>query len=630
MITFEENYIFRNNRSITSNEGIALTESVANAWDAGAHNVFITIPNKENGQIIIEDDGTGMSDDEFKSRWMTLNYDRQKRQGKWAVFPDGDKTKRIAYGRNGVGRHGMLCFANSYKVETWKDGIKNTFEIAVSNGEAPFEITSQKSVPQNGHGTRISAFVERHLPNIEQMTDVLSARFLYDPNFTVMINSQKIELSEHKGLELNKEIQITNSTKAKLMIVDSTQTASKSLQHGVAFWVAGRLVGKPSWSYGGTTFLDGRLKPAKRYTVIVQSDDLINEVLPDWTGFIESHFMSSVYSAVKNEVDEFMKSIMVEQIRELRQEVINDSLDDLEELSLTGKRDISVFLENVTEQNPIISQEFLKAAVDALIITEKTKNGASLLSQLSQLSAEKIDTLSELLTTWDINDIASVLNEIDKRILVIEAIEKLYRDPKTDELHVLHPLVLNARWLFGAEFDSPMFVSNSALSTVIKTLFKDDDYDLSMITNPRKRPDIVCLKTSSLSAVCTERMDQDSKLIKPDQILIVELKRGGFPINYDEVTQAENYVRQIRKSGCLHKAAEIDAFVVGGEIGDIDTEKTVSSGRIHIVTYGHLVDTASQKLFRLREQLKNHYDSLGKESIVEKALGKGYQEKIKV
>ena len=175
--------------------------------------------------------------------------------------------------------------------------------------------------------------------------------------------------------------------------------------------------------------------------------------------------MSSVYSTVKNEVDEFMKSIMAEQIQELKQDVINESLDDLDELSLTGKRDVSNFLENVTERNPIISKEFLKAAVDALIITEKTKNGSVLLSQLSQLSAEKIDTLSDLLTTWDVNDIASVLNEIDKRILVIEAIERLYRNP-----NVLHPLVLNARWLFGAEFDSPMFVSNSTLSTVIKKI----------------------------------------------------------------------------------------------------------------------------------------------------------------
>ncbi len=81
-IYFEENYIFRNNRSITSNNDIALTEFVANAWDAGAHNVSITIPYEEHEEIIVEDDGTGMTDEEFHSRWMTLNYDRQKRQGK--------------------------------------------------------------------------------------------------------------------------------------------------------------------------------------------------------------------------------------------------------------------------------------------------------------------------------------------------------------------------------------------------------------------------------------------------------------------------------------------------------------------------------------------------------------------
>ena len=40
-IKFEEGYIFKNNRNITSSPDIALTELVANAWDAGALNVEI-------------------------------------------------------------------------------------------------------------------------------------------------------------------------------------------------------------------------------------------------------------------------------------------------------------------------------------------------------------------------------------------------------------------------------------------------------------------------------------------------------------------------------------------------------------------------------------------------------------
>lgn len=71
------------------------------------------------------------------------------------------------------------------------------------------------------------------------------------------------------------------------------------------------------------------------------------------------------------------------------------------------------------------------------------------------------------------------------------------------------------------------------------------------------------------------------------------------------------------------------AFVVGATIGDIDTERKVDSGAIHIVTYGQLVETASQKLFRLRERLEKHYADIGCKSLVERALEDHRQLSIK-
>lgn len=79
----------------------------------------------------------------------------------------------------------------------------------------------------------------------------------------------------------------------------------------------------------------------------------------------------------------------------------------------------------------------------------------------------------------------------------------------------------------------------------------------------------------------------------------------------------------------LRSAATIDAYVVGAKLGDIDTEKITNSGRIHTVTYGQLVDTATGKLFRLRQRLQDHYDAMRKESIVEQALKESVQLKIK-
>ena len=621
-VRFEEGYIFRNNRAITSTPDIALTEFVANAWDAGAFHVNIIIPMEEGDVISVEDDGTGMSDEEFRQRWMTLNYDRQKRQGKEVAFPAGTQAyRRIAYGRNGVGRHGMLCFSDYYTVETWQDGVCNKYDLSVSSGTEPFKISHCIQYPKEGHGTKISTYVHRHLPNPEAMADIISARFLYDPCFCVTINGRKVDLLSHKGLYDEKDIALTNSTKIHLIIIDSTKTAMKSQQHGIAFWVSGRLVGKPSWTYGGFQFLDGRFKVAKRYTLIVQTDDLIDDVLPDWTGFIDTPKIKEVYVQLKKHVDTFVSSAMAEEVSELKMDVIRDNRDGLESLSTLGQRDISRFIEGVTEKNPVISQEFLKTAVEAMITIEQAKKGEMLLAQLSQMTPEDIDKLSDLLRDWDIDDVLAVITEIDKRITVVEAINRIFDNKETDELHTLHPLVLNARWLFGAEFDSPMFVSNSALTTVVKKLFKDEEYDLEEISNPRKRPDIVCLKTSTLKAVCTDRADTEANgIMKPDQVLIVELKRGGFTIEAQEVSQAEYYVRQIKKSAVLHKFAEITAFVVGASVGDVDCNKKTDSGTIHVVTYGHLVETASKKLFRLREELKTHYEAFGEKSLVEKAL----------
>ena len=341
--------------------------------------------------------------------------------------------------------------------------------------------------------------------------------------------------------------------------------------------------------------------------------------------------MDNVYLAVKELVSELVSNVMREQITDLKTEVIEGSRDELEELSLSEKREVSLFMDVLTDTNPMMATEMLKASVEALMQIQKAKKGHELLVQLSNMKPEEIDKLSDLLKSWDINDVISVIDEIDRRILVIEAIGRVYENKNTDELHTLHLMVLGARWLFGAEFDSPMFASNKSLNTVVKGLFKDEEYDVDAIANPRKRPDIVCLKKSSMRVVCTDRVDNEAgRIMKPDQILIVELKRGGSEIGLMEVAQAENYVRQIKKSGILHKTSSIHAFVVGCKIGDIDTHKEVDSGIVDVVTYGHLVDTASVKLFGLRQTLEEHYKNLDDECLVEKALKEPAQIKMRL
>src|SRR4051812_6115065 len=115
---YEEDFLLRTLGDLIRRSEVALGELVANAWDAGASCVDVTIPEKREERLEVADDGSGLTKEQFDQRWMTLAYNRQKNQGGDVEFPPGQSGRRRAYGRNGQGRHGLLCFGNYYEVAT--------------------------------------------------------------------------------------------------------------------------------------------------------------------------------------------------------------------------------------------------------------------------------------------------------------------------------------------------------------------------------------------------------------------------------------------------------------------------------------------------------------------------------
>ncbi|XTQ92341.1 ATP-binding protein [Xanthomonas sacchari] len=197
---FEEDYVLRTLGKIGYDGETALTELVANAWDAGASRVSIIIPEASGSSLTVEDDGHGMSADNFRARWMKLGYNRIKNQGNGVEFPpERAGQHRIPFGRNGVGRHGLLCFASQYEVETWRGGDATTFVINTQNNPSPFYIERETKSKKPGHGTRLSVVVDRHLPNPLSVRKVLAGRFVHDPQFTVEVNGHSVPLAQHEG-----------------------------------------------------------------------------------------------------------------------------------------------------------------------------------------------------------------------------------------------------------------------------------------------------------------------------------------------------------------------------------------------------------------------------------------------
>ncbi len=92
-----------------------VTEIVANAWDADATEVSVQILED---QIIVQDNGHGMSDEELQARFLRVGYARRD-QGKGNK---SDILKRPVMGRKGIGKLAMFSLANQIDIWSKMDG----------------------------------------------------------------------------------------------------------------------------------------------------------------------------------------------------------------------------------------------------------------------------------------------------------------------------------------------------------------------------------------------------------------------------------------------------------------------------------------------------------------------------
>jgi hypothetical protein len=622
---FEDDFLIRTLGSIGSNPEIALTELVANARDAGASRVNVVIPSEKESMMTIEDDGVGMTARQFQSRWMTLGYDRQKHQGAWVEYPDERKAKkRRAFGRHGVGRHGLLCFADSYVVESTRDGNTSTFQITTTSGRNPFEIASAGTSKHDGHGTRLKTVVTRNLPKESRIRQVLGSRFLQDPEFEVWVNGRGVPLTKLTGFIAEDSLTVAN-TKARVFIFDTKSSSRISAYQGVAFWVAGKLVGTPSWIVGDRAVLDGRTRAGRRFNIVIQcADDFADVVDSDWAGFKKLPLRDELFRVVGDFVTEKTNELMRDKASETSIDALRKARNEIRDLPRSAAREVIAFATAVTRAEPGIATESLNAAVSALINLEKTRSGAALLEKLARLPEQDVEALDQLLNDWSARDALAVLDEIDGRLKLVTAIERFGEDEAADELRTLHPLVAQARWIFGPEFDSPEFASNQSLRNAVEKVFNKripaDAFD-----NPRRRPDLLSLSDATLSATATETIDGSSGLAKFSTVLLIELKKGRASIGRSEMNQADGYAQDLLQSGHLDGPPFINAFVVGHSIAErTETVKTVGEipkARVTATTYAQLTRTAGRRLFRLRSRLSDRYERMSSDQLLDDLLG---------
>ncbi|MGI6636034.1 MAG: ATP-binding protein [Christensenellales bacterium] len=116
-----------------------LGEIIANAYDADAENVYI-IYDTENNTIIVEDDGTGMTYEQFNARFLPIGVN--SRNSEDTTYTESGQRKRI--GRKGIGKLAALSVAERVKVISVRNGDKSgcilSLNISSKNSDGRYEI----------------------------------------------------------------------------------------------------------------------------------------------------------------------------------------------------------------------------------------------------------------------------------------------------------------------------------------------------------------------------------------------------------------------------------------------------------------------------------------------------------
>jgi hypothetical protein len=306
-------------------------------------------------------------------------------------------------------------------------------------------------------------------------------------------------------------------------------------------------------------------------------------------------------------------------IRETTAEVLNDFTARLDGLERGERVEVAEVAEAIAYANPLVAPEILSVAVSGMIDAKQKASALAFYKRIEGLALNDLDGLHRLLDEWTVKDALIVLDEVGRRIKVVEALQKLMGDHDVDELHVIHPLVTQARWLFGPEYDSPHYASNVGLRNAVSKVM-GVEVAATAFHNARKRPDLLVRPDSTISSVASENFDPETGLATLRTILLVELKKGGFKIGRKEMDQAGGYIEDILSSGHLAGTPYIHAFVIGHEI---DPKTTASRkigveperGRVDAATFAGLISTANARLFRLRGVVEDRYPESSKDVL---------------
>lgn len=528
-------------------------ELVSNAWDADATRVDVTLPTttlNDHSEIIVSDNGLGMSDKMVRAAYLIVGRDRRKDEQR-----DTSPGGRPLMGRKGIGKFAGFGIAREIEVETLCEGETSRFSMKQADFDLSADTRKLKMppLPPSGNvasGTRITLraitkFRKKSI-SVENVRRGLARRFSVigsSHNFQVFVNGSPISTEERdlkRLLEVDgegraylwefvdEEIEPNSGWKVSGWIgaLKHTRQLEDGIQRGVSIMARGKLVQEPfvfdavSGQQYAFSYLVGELHAefvdAGEDTISTARNSLVwdsepNAALKRW-GRDKLNDISREWSDKRRKDNE----------RRLTQNPVYQKF--LEEANViqgkTIKRVADRLIKDVIAQNPVGNEAAQESAVQMCLDFMQFSAFTELAQEVSDAEIKDVSRILELFREWEVVEAREMMRVTEGRIKTIEKLEELIRTNAL-EVPTLHrflkefPWVLDPRWTLVAD--------EKKFSQLLREKFPED---IEALEDDR-RIDFLCVREST-------------------SLIVVEIKRPKSRASVKELQQIQRYVGFMR------------------------------------------------------------------------------------
>ncbi len=585
-----------------------LAELVSNAWDADAHNVYISLVNGENKQISVQDDGEGMTFDELNEKFLRIGRNRRE-----DLKCDHSSGGRPVLGKKGLGKLSMFGIGRKITIISVKNGYKNSFFMDYkeihkrgSNGEYEPEMLCVDEPTDEPNGTcikidEISRKTDFDIDNIEKG---IRARFkIFSPDFIVHIgDSIKIDdcaipedsyqfkwvfPDDYKGID--SDLYEFGVKKGVVGTIYTAKTPLKKAQQGIVLFSRNKLVqeNKVFDKRGNDNFF---LYMSGSFDVdFVDEDMYVDNCSTDrkslaWDTYDNDELCtlnSLMEEIVSTTQSEWRKKRQVEKKKKLktRGHDVDEWIASLNksEQKLAGK------LVNAIIDNEEISEQHADEYIEQIQEMYGFQSFRDFTEELSEMESLDNETAIKLLTDWELIESKEYAKIALGRIETINQFEKFVK-ADASETKVIQKFLEKFPWILDAKMAS--FDREVRYSKLLKENFPDED-----LPEHDRRLDFLCSDNNGV-------------------VHIIELKRPSVKITEKQLSQIYDYVDFLEQHnpGNIEK---IEGYLISNTMAD-DTKtkkmiKDAERGGIYVKSYSDLLTEArryNKQYFDLYEEIK--------------------------